>query len=312
MNRGAQIGELTRSQDQKARAISAEPIEQEIRVLTETIGGRVRRARELRGLTRRELSEISGVSQRYLAQVEAGQGNISVALLQKLGAALDHPIEWFVGTEDPWTSDVMRLTDLYRRADAPLRRAVMEMLDPAPPDAGRGHRLALIGLRGAGKSTLGRRLRDRFAVPFVELNEEIEDESGMPIAEVIALYGHEGYRTLERQALARVAAAHDTVLLAVAGGIVSSPETFSFLLERFHTIWLKATPEDHMERVRAQGDERPMVGNPAAMAELKTILTRREAMYGRAEITLNTSGRTEDQAFEALAGIVSREQFLGD
>ena len=126
----------------------------------------------------------------------------------------------------------------------------------------------------------------------MELNADIEEQSGMPVEEVMALYGQEGYRRLERQALERIVAKTDCVVLAVAGGIVAEPETYNFLLRHFHAIWLKATPEEHMSRVRAQGDNRPMAGNPKAMEELNSILESREALYRRAEATVNTRGKT--------------------
>jgi XRE family aerobic/anaerobic benzoate catabolism transcriptional regulator len=145
-------------------------------------------------------------------------------------------------------------------------------------------------------------------VPFVELHREIEEQSGMPVGEVMALYGLEGYRRLERQALERVVATHDCLVLAVAGGIVSEPETFGFLLRNFHTIWLKATPDEHMSRVRAQGDERPMAGNPKAMEELKSILTSREGLYAKAEAMVNTSGKTVEKS---LIDVVKAVRQLG-
>lgn len=140
-------------------------------------------------------------------------------------------------------------------------------------------------------------------LPFVELNREIEEQSGMPVNEVMALYGHEGYRRLERQAVERVVAIYDALVLAVAGGIVSEPETHSYLLRNFHTVWLRASPQDHMSRVRAQGDERPMAGNPKAMEELRSILTSRENLYARAEAMINTSGKTLEQSLQELVKV---------
>ena len=151
----------------------------------------------------------------------------------------------------------------------------------------RAKRVALIGLRGAGKSTLGARLAAAYDAKFVELNHEIEDLSGMRIADLIALYGHEGYRRMENEALTRLASAEERLVLAVAGGVVSQAGAFNNLLDRFHTIWLKAAPEEHMARVRAQGDERPMAGNPTAMEQLRSILTSREDQYRQAAATLN-------------------------
>ena len=266
------------------------------------VGERVREARQRKGMARRVLSELSGVSQRYLAQLESGAGNISIALLHRVANALDHRVEWLVGEEDPWGSEAARIAELFRTADSEQRQRVLQILDPGRPAQLRRQRVCLIGLRGAGKSTLGAMIGRETGLAFMELNHEIEEQSGMPVNEVMALYGQEGYRRLERQALERVVATTDSVVLAVGGGIVSEPETFGYLLRNFHTVWLKASPEEHMERVRRQGDERPMAGNPKAMEELRTILTSREALYARAEMTIDTSGRTRE---ETAAGIIA-------
>ncbi|MBO9452287.1 helix-turn-helix transcriptional regulator [Tropicibacter sp. R16_0] len=274
------------------------------------VGERVREARQRRGIPRRVLSEMSGVSPRYLAQLEAGEGNISIGLLQRVAVALDHRIEWLVGEDDPWTSDAVRVADLFRVANADVQQAALRILSPEPAEALRAKRVCLVGLRGAGKSTLGARLGDEMDVPFVELNAEIEEQSGMPVSEVMALYGQEGYRKLEAQAVSRVIATHETMILAVAGGIVAEPETYNTLLGHFHTIWLRASPAEHMERVRAQGDERPMAGNPEAMEQLKSILTSREALYGKALAQFDTSGLSEDEAFARLKDLVVDRGFL--
>lgn len=276
------------------------------------VGERVRTARARKGISRKRLSEISGVSQRYLAQLEGGEGNISIVLLRRVAQALDHRIEWLVGADDPWNSDVTTVMGLYRGATAAQRRKVLEILDPEHPALRRGRRIAFIGLRGAGKSTLGRLAADRLGVPFLELNVEIEQASGMPVNEVMALYGQEGYRRLERQSVERIVATSDSLVLAVAGGIVSEPETFTYLLRHYHTVWLKAKPEEHMGRVRAQGDTRPMAGNPAAMEELRTILTSREALYGQASIHVDTSGRTLDESLADVLAAIRERGILGD
>ncbi len=203
-------------------------------------------------------------------------------------------------------SDASRIAALYSAATASQREQILQILNPEPAADLRARRLCLIGLRGAGKTTLGRRLGESLDIPFVELNREIEEQSGMPVNEVIALYGQEGYRRLERQALERVVSTRDCLALAAAGGIVSEPETFQFLLSRFHTIWLKAAPEEHMQRVRAQGDERPMAGNPKAMEALNAILKSREALYARAEMTIDTSGRSVEESAEELLRAVQR------
>ena len=268
------------------------------------VGARVRRLREMKGMPRRALAERSGVSLRYLAQLESGDGNISIALLQKVCEALAARMEWVVGAEDPWRSETLRLAELFGAASSETRRRVMDLLKAGQLEPQRRRRIGLIGLRGAGKSTLGRKLGEALGLPFRELNRDIEEQAGMPVADVIALYGQEGYRRLERQAIERVVATDDGVVLAVAGGIVSDPPTFDFLMRHFHTVWLRARPETHMQRVAEQGDVRPMAGNPQAMDELKSILTSREALYAEAEAMIDTEGKSEaESARELLAAV---------
>lgn len=281
-----------------------------VKSLIARVGERVRQARERKGIPRRVLSEKSGVSPRYLAQLEAGEGNISIALLQRVAIALDCRIEWLMVPDDPWTSDINQVTDLFRSAGPDVRDRVLQLLAPEVRENRKANRVCLIGLRGAGKSTLGARVGDKLGVPFVELNRVIEEHSGMPVDEVLALYGQEGYRSLEAQAIDRVIGTYDTVILAVAGGIVAEPETYHTLLSHFHTIWVRTTPDEHMARVRAQGDERPMAGNPEAMEQLKSILTSRESLYARAEAQLDTSGRSEQDSAKHLLDLVRERQFM--
>ena len=245
------------------------------------VGARVRMARQDAGLSRRALSERSGISQRYLAQLESGAGNISIALLFRVAVALGTRAEALIGGE------VTR------------------------PQSERTGRVCLIGLRGSGKSTLGRMAGEVTGLPFRELNRDIEEQTGLPVADVIALYGPEGYRKLEHQALERIAATDDRIILAAAGGVVSDPMTYGFLLSHFHTVWLKATPGDHMRRVRAQGDERPMAGNPNAMAELVRILAGREALYARADRTISTVGKEPSQSLADLLDVLEGMGFRG-
>ncbi|GAA6191191.1 helix-turn-helix transcriptional regulator [Phaeobacter sp. NW0010-22] len=304
------MAEITNFRGESTPNNPADDAEASVKDLIARVGDRVRKARERRGIPRRVLSEISGVSPRYLAQLEAGEGNISIGLLQRVAVALDHRIEWLVGEDDPWTSDAMRVADLFRVANTEVQQTVLQALNPEPEQVMRAQRICLVGLRGAGKSTLGARLGEVLDVPFVELNAEIEEQSGMPVDEVMALYGQEGYRKLEAQAVSRVIATHETLILAVAGGIVAEPETYKSLLSNFHTIWLRASPAEHMDRVRAQGDERPMAGNPEAMEQLKSILKSREALYDKARAQLDTAGQTIDASLESLLELVKERGFV--
>jgi XRE family aerobic/anaerobic benzoate catabolism transcriptional regulator len=275
-----------------------------VRTFIKAVGERVRHARQHKGLSRRAVSELSGVSQRYLAQLESGDGNISIALLYSVARALGHRVDWFVGDDDPLGSETAELVRLVRAANPEQRKQVKDILDEADAGSTRGRRICLIGVRGAGKSTLGARVGDALSIPFVELNSEIESQSGMLVDEVIALYGQEGFRRLERQALERMVSTTDEVIVAVAGGIVSEPEAYEFLLCNFYTIWLKASSEEHMNRVRAQGDHRPMAGNPAAMEELQSILRNREALYAKADRTVDTSKKSVEESLREVLGAI--------
>lgn len=291
----------------RGQAVDSEPSMEELATaFVALVGERVRKARQRKGIARRVLSELSGVSLRYLALLESGQGNISIALLHRVAAALDHKVEWLVGEDDPWESEGARFRQLYGSATGEQRAEIRRILQPEGADAKRRQRICLIGLRGAGKSTLGRMLGEALGSPFVELNRDIEEQSGMPVAEVMALYGQEGYRRLESQALERVVAKSDAVVLAVAGGIVSEPDTFAFLLANFHAVWLRATPEEHMARVRRQGDHRPMAGNPKAMEELRSILTSRQALYAKAQSSIDTSGKSPAQSIRDLVDAIDK------
>ncbi|MEL6464654.1 MAG: helix-turn-helix transcriptional regulator [Pseudomonadota bacterium] len=271
---------------------------------------RVRAAREGLGLPRRELSERSGVSPRYLAQLEAGEGNISVILLERVATALKVPIEDLLSEAAPLSGDVARVARLYQAAPAPVQGRVRALLAPQNPMALRAQRICLVGLRGAGKSTLGRMAADKLKVPFVELNNEIETEAGMPLSEVMALYGQDGYRALEAEAVARVVAQHDKLILAVAGGIVSDVDAYDMVLEHFHTIWIRTSPGEHMARVRAQGDLRPMEGNPAAMEQLKALLSTRMAAYERALAQVDTASKPVSTSLNELLAIIAKHRFL--
>jgi XRE family transcriptional regulator, aerobic/anaerobic benzoate catabolism transcriptional regulator len=307
------MGEIVTFSGQVTSTIRKSGIDEaKIQRLLKSVGERVRNARARMGISRRMLAEKSGVSQRYLAQLETGQGNISIALLLQIADALDFRIEWLIGEDDPWTSEIVSFTSLLRTATQTQRERVRDILMPGNPRLQRAQRLAFIGLRGAGKSTLGRLAAAELGLPFKELNDDIQEASGMPAGEVMALYGPEGYRHLERQSLERIVAMHDRVVLAVAGGIVSQPDTFKYLLRNFHTIWLKAEPEEHMTRVRGQGDERPMAGNPHAMGELRSILKSREILYAQAEAHVDTSKSTLKESLQAVLQTINMRGFLSE
>lgn len=305
------MSEITNFRGETRPVQTVSEIDAAVPALIARVGERVRKARERKGIPRRVLSDRSGVSPRYLAQLEAGEGNISIGLLQRVAVALDHRIEWLIGEEDPWTSDALRVADLFRGATSATQQAVLSLLAPEAPETQRAGRVCLVGLRGAGKSTLGAMAGQVLGIPFLELNSEIESQSGMPVSELMALYGQEGYRQLEAQAINRIIATHDSLILAVAGGIVAEPETYTNVLAHFHTIWIKARPDEHMARVRAQGDERPMAGNPEAMEQLRSILTSREALYGRALAQLDTSGQTVEQSRDSLIAMIEERGFTG-
>lgn len=282
----------------------------EARQLLEHVGDRVRRARLRMGFSRRVLSELSGVSPRYIAQLETGAGNISITLLLKIANALDYHVEWLLSRDGPGHSDAAHMQRLFESATVDQKKRVLDILAPQASNTKKRQRIALVGLRGAGKSTLGPLVAARFKVPFVELNHEIEKLSGMPVEELMAMYGIEGYRRLERQALDQIIAQPDPLILAVAGGIVGDEVTFELLLAGFHTIWLKARPRDHMERVRKQGDVRPMAGNPKAMDQLRSILTSREVLYARADHVMETSGRTPRESADDVARMIEDRNIL--
>lgn len=259
--------------------------------LIQLVGTQVRAARTGVGFSRRELAERSGVSMRYLAQLEGGEGNISIGLLQQVATALELPIEALITETTSQTAELRHVTALYQKADVATRARALQVLDPTCERKSKAERICLIGLRGAGKSTLGALLASDLGVPFLELNTEVEARIGVPVREIIALYGEDGYRQIEAETLNKIIATHERLVLAVAGGIVSSPQTFDNVLTDFHTIWIKAQPSEHMDRVRAQGDLRPMAGNPQAMEQLRQILKTRERHYAKASYQLDTSGQ---------------------
>ncbi len=273
------------------------------------LGRSVRLARAKRGMTRRQLAQGSGTSERYLAQIEGGQGNPSVIVLKAIAEALDTPIIDLLPHSHRGSGALDRILDLLARMPAgelPSIAALIE--DRAAHDASpdRARRIALIGLRGAGKSTLGRALAAQLQVPFIELNRVIEQDYGASVPDLIEMAGIATFRRYERACLERVIADHAAAVIATAGGIVSNPDTYALLLRHAHAIWIKARPDEHMRRVMEQGDFRPMARNPEAMADLHAILEARRADYARAQAELDTSGDTVEQSIAKLARIAER------
>lgn len=238
------------------------------------LGARVHQRRKGQKLSRRALAATSGVSERYLVELESGRGNISILLLRQVAQGLGVGIETLLGD------------------------------GVAAADHGKAERIALIGLRGAGKSTLGRLLAEDLTAPFIELNAAISRDSGLALTEIFSLYGTEGYRRFEQHCLDQIVSKYDKCVLAAGGGIVAQSGTFTTLLKNFRTVWVQTSPDEHMNRVRAQGDNRPMAGNPAAMNDLRAILADRQRLYARADAALDTAGRTVAESRAALLSLV--------
>lgn len=276
--------------------------------LTRALGERVRRHRARRGMSRKVLSQLSGVSERYLAQLESGQANVSFNILWSLAQTMD-------------TSIGRLLEDRQEEApDLVLAKRLLESLNPEEQAAalnllrlhfGQGReakgRVALIGLRGAGKTTLGRMLAEHFQMPFIRITPLVEQTAGMDMTDILIAMGQKGYRRLERNALQSTIAQHPRAVIETGGSIVSEPATFELLLSSCFTVWIQATPEEHMSRVVEQGDTRPMEGHmQRAMDDLRTILAARSALYSRADATVNTSNRSREECARELIALCSR------
>jgi XRE family aerobic/anaerobic benzoate catabolism transcriptional regulator len=273
----------------------------------EQLGQRVRTMRALRGMSRKVLAKVSGISERYIAQLESGKGNVSIVLLRRVSNAMAAHLEDLIPSTEP-APDWAVLRDLLRKATPPQIAQAKEILAGGNAAAQRQMSfagIALIGLRGAGKSTLGKMLAKQIGWSFVELNKEIEQQNGLSVAEIIALYGQKGFRRMEQAALGQLLARKELMVLATGGGIVSEPLTFDLVLSSFYTIWLKAKPEEHMARVRRQGDLRPMADDRSAMAELRNILVSREPLYARASAVVDTAGLSIDSAAARLVEAVA-------
>jgi len=281
--------------------------------LLAAIGREVRRHRAKRGMTRRQLAQASLTSERYLAQIESGAGNPSASVLYAIAQALDLPISALLPETGARTAALDAILDLAMRlpeGELPALAKDIEAHLERAGSADRARRIALVGLRGAGKSTLGRMLAQHLGWPFIELDRRVEEEYGASIPDLMEMAGAATFRRHERHALERVIAQREAAIITTAGGIVANPETYALLLRRAHTVWIKARPEEHMSRVVAQGDFRPMAQNRQAMADLVAILEARRADYARAEAEIDTSGRAVEQSFAELLRVVT--PFLGE
>jgi XRE family aerobic/anaerobic benzoate catabolism transcriptional regulator len=270
------------------------------------LGERVRTLRNQRGMTRKALAQHAKVSERYLAQLEAGLGNCSIVLLRRIARAIGLPVTQLVhdGAEPPL--DLVLLTQFLERLAPDMlveaRKLVTEHFSSPSEDR---RRIALIGLRGGGKSTLGQLLAEHLGVPFIELDREIERRSGANLSEIFDMFGQETFRRAEREALDDVLRRHPHFVIATSGSIVTEPGTLELLLASCFTVWVRAEPEEHMKRVMEQGDMRPMANNARAMEDLVSILKSREPLYAKAEAVLATTGKTPEQNLAELLRVIA-------
>jgi XRE family aerobic/anaerobic benzoate catabolism transcriptional regulator len=269
------------------------------------LGQQVRSTRSVRGMSRKVLSQTSGLSERYIAQLESGQGNVSIILLRRIAQAMGTRIDDLLPDHDP-SSEWPVLRDLLQEATPEQIAQIKAILSGNVAAGTPAQRIALIGLRGAGKSTLGRLAAQQIGWPFIELDREIERATGVSITEIFALYGQEGYRRLEQSELRRLIVQPGPIMIATGGGIVAEPLTFDLVLSSCFVIWLKTSPEEHMQRVRDQGDLRPMRDDRSAMQELRAILLSREPLYARAHAIVDTSGLDAEVAAAELVDVIMR------
>ena len=253
-------------------------------------------------MTRKQMSREAEVSERHLAQLESGEGNISVVLLQRIAAALHVPIANLFAPQTKEAAEKRLIQRFLERLPEHRLQDVVSRLmrDFGHAEQMRRMRIALIGLRGAGKSTLGSMLAKEMGSRFVELDNEIEKDTGMPLGEIFSLYGQSGFRAIEKRTLGRVVKENKRAVISVGGGVVSKKETFDAVLSHCYTVWVKAQPEEHMSRVMAQGDFRPMAANNQAMEDLRRILETREPLYQKADLLLDTSGASVEESFAKL------------
>ena len=273
------------------------------------LGQRVRTLRDRSGISRKALSNATGVSERHLANLEYGSGNVSVLVLQQVAVALHCSFAELIGDFTTRSPEWLMIRSLLENRDEQTlyqaRIALGEILGDLGAAPSGSSRIALIGLRGAGKSTLGRQLAAEKNLPFIELSREIEQIAGCSIAEIQDMYGTSAYRRYENQALQQAIDNHTAAIIATPGGLVSDPANFNLLLSNCQSVWLQANPADHMQRVIEQGDFRPMAGTSEAMDDLKGILAAREPFYSRAQFRLDTSKQSLDETIALLSDLVT-------
>ena len=272
------------------------------------LGERVRNLRNQRGMTRKALAEHAKVSERYLAQLEAGKGNLSIVLLRRVAKAIGLPVAQLVHDGAEPALDLVLLSQFLERLSPPALAEARDLLlkhFSKPSEDLHKRRIALLGLRGGGKSTLGTLLAERLNVPFIELDREIEKRAGAPLSEIFEMFGQETFRRAEREALIEVLRQHEHFVVATSGSIVAEPATLELLLSSCLTVWVRAEPQEHMKRVLAQGDLRPIANSTRAMEDLVSILKSRESLYAKAEITLTTTGKTPEQNLTELLHLIA-------
>jgi XRE family aerobic/anaerobic benzoate catabolism transcriptional regulator len=280
------------------------------------LGARVRAIRARRGMTRKALAEAADISERHLANLELGEGNASILVLLQVAGALHCSLAEILGDVTTASPEWLLIRDLLEACDEfnlrRVRLAISEALGKGVRQNTASSRIALVGLRGAGKSTLGSMLAQDLRFPFIELRQTIEQLAGGTVSEIQALYGMNAYRRYERRALEEVIQSHSEAVIAAPGGLVSEPATFNQLLSHCTTIWLHASPEDHMGRVQAQGDLRPMAASQEAMEDLKGILAGRAAFYSKAQYKVDTSAQSLEETFALLRLSVRRALNIPD
>ncbi|WP_334188455.1 shikimate kinase [Noviherbaspirillum sp.] len=293
----------------------ADPLSEKATVLTSRLGQRVRAARAARALSRKQLAVESGISLPYLSRVEKGDGNVSIGVLHRLALALNLPIENLLADTEGYGADYALIVELLKRQSheklGEIRRMLLDqVVDEEEAHAPRPRRIALIGLRGAGKSTLGPILAKRLSIPFVELNKEIEAEAGINLNEVFMIYRQAGYRRLERRCLERVISTYPEFVLATGGGIVTEPSTYELLLHSFYCVWLRADPEEHYRRVMAQHDVR--IANEQlkqeAMENITRSLSARESLYALAAASVETTGKSIDASADEILKLMEEHR----